>query len=192
MRTKVRTTYLELGPKDEFLPKKGYRERLVVKEVENDIYLNFVFFAGVGLPWRWYSRLRWTIEEWEEYFSSGRVKTFLCFDSARLTGYYELEFDENNDTEIKFLGVFPRYLGKGLGGMLLSHAVDSARNCKAERIWLHTCTNDSDAALGNYIARGFRIFREEEGYEDVPGKDDLTELVSGFFNRYIERFNDTD
>jgi hypothetical protein len=29
------------------------------------------------------------------------------------------------------------------------------------RVWLHTCTLDAKAALPNYLARGFRPFKEE-------------------------------
>lgn len=188
MRKKVRTTYLELGCEDDFRPKAGYQERLEVKEIENDVYLNFILFAGVGLSWRWQSRLRWTMEQWDEYFSSGRVKTFICFDGPRLIGYYELEFAEKKDAEIKFIGLFPHYMGSGLGGMLLSHAVDSALVNNATRIWLHTCTGDADAALGNYLARGFRVIRVEEDYEDIPGNAEMIHLVSRFFERYLHRF----
>ena len=188
MQVKVKTIYLELRDEDEFRPKKGYRERMEVKEVENDAYLNFILFAGVGLPWRWYSRLRWTMEEWDEYFSSGRVKTYLGFEGKKLAGYYELEFTEKFDAEIKFFGVFPHYMGRGLGGMLLSHAVESARKNNAERVWLHTCSNDSDAALGNYLARGFRVFREEEKFEHLPEDSELVRLTADFFALYIRRY----
>jgi len=188
MQVKVKTIYLELRYEDEFRPKKGYRERMEVKEVENDAYLNFILFAGVGLPWRWYSRLRWTIEEWDEYFSSGRVKTYLGFEGKKLAGYYELEFTEKRDAEIKFFGVFPHYMGRGLGGMLLSHAVESARRNNSARVWLHTCSNDSDAALGNYLARGFRVFREEEKFEHMPEDSGLVRMAAEFFAGYIKRF----
>jgi hypothetical protein len=46
---------------------------MVIREVENDAYLNFMLFAGVGLNWRWYSRLGWSYKEWDEYFSRERV-----------------------------------------------------------------------------------------------------------------------
>ena len=188
MQVKVKTIYLELRYEDEFRPKNGYRERMEVKEVENDAYLNFNLFAGVGLPWRWYSRLRWTLKEWDEYFSSGRVKTYLGFEGKKLAGYYELEFTEKRETEIKFFGVFPQYMGRGLGGMLLSHAVESARRNNAARVWLHTCSNDSDTAFGNYLARGFRVFREEEKFEHVPEDSELVRLAAEFFAGYIRRY----
>lgn len=184
----VKTIYLEIHHTDEFRPKKGFRERVEIKEIENDAYMNFILFAGVGLPWRWYSRLKWTLQQWDDYFNSGRVKTFLGFDGKKLIGYYELEFDESGSAEIKFIGLFPSFMGSGLGGMLLSHAVESAWGNNAKRVWLHTCTNDADSALGNYIARGFRVFREEENSEYVPERIEMTEMVSGFFSQYIERF----
>jgi hypothetical protein len=33
----------------------------------------------------------------------------------------------------------------------------------AERVWLHTCSLDSPAALPSYERRGFRRYHEERG-----------------------------
>jgi hypothetical protein len=33
---------------------------------------------------------------------------------------------------------------------------------------VHTCTLDHPSALGNYLARGFRIFKQELADEDLP------------------------
>jgi ribosomal protein S18 acetylase RimI-like enzyme len=188
MEIKVNTVYLELSGKDQFIPRDGYRQRIESREVENDIYINFILFAGVGLPWNWYSRLDWSIEQWDAYFSSGKVKTFLGFEGKRIIGYYEIEEGGDRDVEIKFFGLFPGFLGSGLGGMFLSHAVDSAFAMKARRVWLHTCSNDSGSALKNYVDRGFRIFKEEEQVECVPEKEEILNSISGFFDRYISRF----
>ncbi|MGF1584598.1 MAG: GNAT family N-acetyltransferase [Bacteroidales bacterium] len=188
MEIKVNTVYLELTGKNQFIPKDGFRKRIEVREVENDIYINFTLFAGVGLPWKWYSRLDWTMEQWDAYFSSGKVKTFLGFKGNKIIGYYEIEEDEDQNVEIKFFGLFPGFLGSGLGGMFLSHAVDSAFGMNARRVWLHTCSNDSGSALKNYIDRGFKIFKEEEQVEYVPEKEEILKSISGFFERYISRF----
>jgi ribosomal protein S18 acetylase RimI-like enzyme len=188
MEIKVNTVYLELTGKDQFLPRDGYRERIEAREVENDIYLNYTLFAGVGLPWKWYSRLDWSMSQWIEYFSTGRVKTFMGFEGKKIIGYYEIEADKSRNVEIKFFGLFPGYLGSGLGGMFLSHAVESAFGMNAERVWLHTCSNDSGSALKNYIDRGFRIFKEEEKLEYVPEREEILHSISGFFDRYISGF----
>lgn len=188
MMEKVKTTWLEITSPDEANFKEDFTGIMEIREVENDMYINFMLFAGVGLPWRWYSRLNWTLPDWEDYFSRVRAKTFLGFAEGRIAGYYEIVFDDKNDAEIKFFGLLPSQMDKGLGGVLLSHAIKSSFDNGASRIWLHTCTGDSEAALGNYLSRGFRIYKEEEAYEDVPGKDELVSMISRFFSSYYDHF----
>ncbi len=188
MTEKVITTYLELTDKDRFNPKDGYLEKLDIREVSPEPYLNAVLFAGVGMPWRWYSRLGWTMDEWETHFADHDVATYLCFSDSNLVGYYELEFDGVSSAEIRFLGLFPQHMGKGLGGMMLSHAVRGAREKGVSRVWLHTCTKDADAALANYIARGFRVFKTKEADEDLPGKEEMINRMNQFIGSYIDRF----
>lgn len=188
MQENVKTFYLEILTVDQVLLKEGFSKKIQIREVENNAYLNFILFAGVGLPWRWYSRLKWSVAQWEEYFAAREVKTFMGFSGNKLVGYYELEFQKKNNVEIKFFGVLPAYIGEGFGGMLLSHAIKSAFDKGAGRIWLHTCSNDSQAALENYLSRGFKIYREEENVEFVPEKDELIEMVSSFFSDYFDRY----
>ncbi len=186
---KITTTWLELKADDRMSLKEGFAEKMEIRQVENDAFINFVMFAGVGLPWRWYSRLEWTQAEWDDYFSREDVRTYLAFEGRKLVGYYELISGKGGGTEIKFIGLLPRYMGSGLGGMLLSHAVKSALDSGAVWVWLHTCTNDSETALANYLSRGFRIVRKEEKMEDAPGRDELIRKVAGFFERYYDHYS---
>ena len=39
----------------------------------------------------------------------------------------------------------------------------------ATRVWLHTCTLDGEAALPNYLRRGFTAYKTEEYEVEVPG-----------------------
>ena len=55
-----------------------------------------------------------------------------------------------------------------MGGALLSDAVRTAWTLGARRVWLHTCSLDHPAALGNYQARGFRLFDTEVKLEELP------------------------
>ena len=191
MLEKVITTFLEINKNDPVHYKKDFHEKMEIREVETDVYLNLILYAGVGLPWRWYNRLKWTSEEWVQYFSGQRVKSFIGFSGNRLVGFYELILQENNETEIKLFGIFPSFMGKGLGGLLLSHALKSSFDNGASRVWLHTCSSDSDAALANYLARGFRIFREEIKFEQVPEKEEILNLISEFYSRYIDLHSST-
>lgn len=188
MKHKVKTTYLELNHRNDFTPKSGYHEKIEIKEIEFDAYLNFTLFAGVGLPWSWYSRLSWSIDQWTNHFANHTVKTYLGFSENKLIGYYELEFQENNCVEIKFFGLLPQHINSGFGGKLLSHAIESAWSNDAKRVWLHTCSFDAEHAINNYLSRGFSIYKEEEGYEYIPEKSEMVKLVSDFYSKYIDQW----
>ena len=49
----------------------------------------------------------------------------------------------------------------GLGGHLLTCAIERGFATPAGRVWLHTCTLDHPQALANYQARGLRLLKEE-------------------------------
>jgi ribosomal protein S18 acetylase RimI-like enzyme len=188
MTQAVKTTYLEMNSVAGFNPAPRFADRMTVQSIAYDTYICFVLFAGVGLPWRWYSRLSWSPEDWDRYFDSTNTGMWLGFEGDKLVGYFELEFQDRGDTEIKFIGLLPQYIGRGLGGVLLSHAVQKAWSKNTKRVWLHTCNNDAEAALNNYIARGFSVYREEVNTEDIPGKADLAQKIADFYRAYMDRY----
>jgi ribosomal protein S18 acetylase RimI-like enzyme len=187
MTKKVTTYYLEMTDKQEFKPKAGYKELIEIKKVTGDVFQQWMLFVGVGLPCRWYSRLKWTPDEWIDYFRNNDVRIYLAFNNNNLVGYFELCFTTPVIVEIKFFGLFPSFIGSGMGGALLSHALDIAWNAGAEKVWLHTCTSDHYAALSNYLARGFRLVKTSEEMETVPEKEDYLKLVNEFLGNYFDQ-----
>jgi hypothetical protein len=51
------------------------------------------------------------------------------------------------------------------------------RRATSTKVWLHTCTLDSERALPNYKARGFREFRTERLEVDIDGKQVVSERI---------------
>jgi GNAT superfamily N-acetyltransferase len=51
-------------------------------------------------------------------------------------------------------------VGKGLGGGLLSAAIENAWGKGTNRVWVHNSSLDHPNALKNYQARGFNIYRQ--------------------------------
>jgi GNAT superfamily N-acetyltransferase len=84
----------------------------------------------------------------------------VAYFSGTPAGYFELEKDKGN-VEIAYFGLLPQFIGQGIGGYLLTRAVEQAWQMSAERVWVHTYTLDHPNALSNYQARGFRIFKQE-------------------------------
>jgi N-acetylglutamate synthase-like GNAT family acetyltransferase len=61
-----------------------------------------------------------------------------------------------------------QFIGKRLGGHLLSVGVKRAWTMGAKRVWVHTCSLDAPQALANYQARGFQLYNEEKHWEELP------------------------
>ncbi len=185
MKQKVFTTFLEITSREEFIPKQGFSEKMEIRQVNNDPFFNHMFFLGVGLPWEWYSRLSWTPRDWKEHFLTKEVYTYLAFLGKSLAGYFELEKSDDTAMEIKYIGLLPQYTGKGLGGYLISHAVDKAFRFGVKRVWLHTCNNDHPHAIRSYKKRGFSTFKETEENEDLPDREFFLDEIRAYFESYL-------
>jgi GNAT superfamily N-acetyltransferase len=132
--------------------------------------LNRFLYTAVGARWWWYSRLEWDYGRWWAYLDRPGLETWIAYVSGTPAGYFELERQEGDNVELAYFGLLPSFIGRGLGGPLLTAAITRAWDMGAKRVWVHTCTLDHPQALANYHARGFRIFRTEEKMEDLPGE----------------------
>jgi GNAT superfamily N-acetyltransferase len=130
--------------------------------------LNRFLYTAVGTDWWWYSRLPWDRARWLAYLDRPELETWVAYVSGAPAGYFELERQEAGNVEITYFGVFPGFIGKGLGGQLLTAAVRRAWATGPARVWVHTCDLDHPAALANYQARGFKIFLVESKLERLP------------------------
>jgi GNAT superfamily N-acetyltransferase len=124
-------------------------------------------YAEVGKQFYWRDRLVWTDGQIEEYLE-GPVWTWVLYEKDAPGGYFELNRHDDGSVEIAYFGLMPHAIGRGLGSLLLSRAVEEAWKLRPSRVWLHTCTLDHPAALPNYIKRGFRPFRTEVYQTTIP------------------------
>jgi GNAT superfamily N-acetyltransferase len=147
--------------------------------------LNHFFFTTVGRPWKWYSRLDWTYDTWTSYVSDPRTLTYIAYQEGTPVGYLELNEQAEENIEIAFYGLLPRFLGNGLGRAFLSRAIQIAWDRTPKRVWVHTCSLDHPAALPNYLARGFRIYREETKLTTIPEDDDPLWRTPRFYEERI-------
>ena len=166
-RTAVRT-YLELRNRTELRPRRGGDAAVRVDRVERcEPTFWRSLYEGVGGAYHWVDRLPWTDEQIRDYLDDPSVSLFVLTAEGTVAGYFELKRYDDNSVEIAYFGLLPAYYGRGLGGYLLTEAAERAWDLKPARVWLHTSTLDHSAALSNYLARGFTVFRREE-YEVPP------------------------
>lgn len=160
-------TYLEQTNLDELRPAAPPGEDVAVLQVEDCApSLWRRLYGEVGAAYHWVDRLGWTDAEIQAYLSDPAVSLWVLSVKGEVAGYFELRRHPEDEVrtfsvEIAYFGLLPPYVGQGLGKYLLSEAAARAWTLQPSRVWLHTSTLDHPAALPNYLARGFSIFRVE-------------------------------
>lgn len=155
--------YLEMTSPSELRAAPEPREPVsIARQDPPDPEVNRQLYVAVGQDWRWIDRLVWTDDQWTAYVHSPYLETWVMRLGGEAAGYFELEVARDRDAQIMYFGLVPGFIGRGLGGYLLTMAVRRAWESGAKRVWLHTSSLDHPNALANYLARGFRIFSVEE------------------------------
>jgi GNAT superfamily N-acetyltransferase len=124
-------------------------------------------YVRVGASLGWTGRSEWSEADWEEELARPGILARLARVGDEVIGLVELEAGSSGDVGIVIIGLFPEFIGKGLGGELLTLAAQlawtltSPDGAPTRRVWVQTSSRDHPQAKRNYEARGFRTFRRE-------------------------------
>jgi ribosomal protein S18 acetylase RimI-like enzyme len=167
----VTTYYLEMHKPRDLRPKRSPRTDLTLgRVVTPSPELNRFFYTTVGADWYWTVRLPWTYQRWLEYLNRPELVTWILSVQGVPAGYFELEAQPGPEVEIAYFGLLPQFVGTGLGGHLLTCAIERGWARGARRVWVHTCSLDHPQALANYQARGMTLYKQETQLEEQPSR----------------------
>jgi GNAT superfamily N-acetyltransferase len=162
-----RSYLLELTSVEAFVPKEFSRgDVLLRRAAKNEVGSCRSLWLEVGRGF-WNERAEWIDEQWLDHLGRPDVSFWIAHCGGENIGFFEL-VAEDDVTKIEGFGLVEKWRGLALGGGLLSAAVQSAFSSGANRIWLHTATDDHPHALPNYKARGFAVYQEWELKEPMP------------------------
>ncbi len=172
--TQKRTTYLEMNDPAELRPKRVEVAGLEIRQVLAAApEFSWFLHEAVGADFNWGGREDWGRDEWLVYLDRPELETWVAYVDGAPAGFFDMEKQADGGVEIKNLGLLTRHFGQGLGGHLVTEAVERAWSIDANRVWLHTCTHDHEHALSNYLARGFKIVKEIEEPTNRPRESAL-------------------
>ena len=157
----VTTYYLQMLDPARLRPRSCARGDWSTRRAEKSIDINRDFYRSVGGDWYWIDRLSWTDQRWQQYIDQPGLETWVARLDREVVGYFELDHQPSSGVEIAYFGLLPTFIGRGLGGVLLSEAIEHAWQLDTKRVWVHTCTLDHPNALENYLARGLEIYKIE-------------------------------
>jgi GNAT superfamily N-acetyltransferase len=164
---KVVTWYLEQADPSDLRPAGPPPEPVAIERAEiPSPELNRFLYASVGGHWYWVDRVIWTWQRWQEWLERPGVETWVARVRGTPAGYVELAGDGSGEVEIASFGLLPAFIGRGIGGHLLSVGLARAWSLAerwpgvepTHRVWVHTCSLDGPHALANYKARGLQVY----------------------------------
>lgn len=137
-----------------------------VQALEPSPEFNRYLYTAVGSDWYWAHNVDWDYQRWMEWLTEPGHETWVAWVRGTPAGYAELTRRDGGEVEIENFGLVPSFIGRGLGGYVLTRVLQAAwAPPGTTRVWLHTNTLDSAPALHNYKARGMTVYQVEEQVE---------------------------
>ena len=160
--TRAVRTYLEMTSPDDLDAAAAPTPDAAVERIENCRPAFWrQLYSEVGGQYHWVDRLGWSDQEIAAYLGDPALELWVLRAGGETAGYVELRAEPDGAIEIAYFGLLPPFIGRGLGKFLLTRAVERAWARGATRVWLHTSSLDHSAALSNYLARGFSVWKQE-------------------------------
>jgi GNAT superfamily N-acetyltransferase len=162
--------HLEMCRPEELRPAPPVSEDVTLQRLDHpNAELRRWLYEEVGHNWGWRDRAYWTDEEWDQHALRLDVEIWILWLHHEPVGFFELEEEDSGSVRITHFGIRPSFMGRGIGGHLLTLALQKAWAMGANRVWLHTSSFDHPHALANYQARGLQLFKTEVLYLSPTG-----------------------
>lgn len=126
------------------------------------------FYCDIGNEFYWTDRASWSTQQWQDALDRPGAELWVLKVDDDEAGFFLLTQPAPRTREIEYFGLFSWYAGQGLGGHLLTCAVERAWDTGADRVIVNTCTLDHPGALPNYLARGFEVVRTRTEWRELP------------------------
>jgi ribosomal protein S18 acetylase RimI-like enzyme len=159
----VTITYLEMTapPGPQRPPMPALKLALLKVDAMPVAYYRHLY-AEIGRDWVWHERRLLDDDALAAEIAAPGVEIHVLHVGGQPGGYAELDFRRLPDeAELRFFGLMPRFLGRGIGPWLLDWAIREAWRRAPGRLVVNTCTLDHPAALPLYQRQGFRPYLQE-------------------------------
>ena len=161
-------TYLEMRERPGRPPVPAPSGKLALMRAE-DCTVSFYryLYETIGTPWLWYERRLLDDAALAAEIGKPTTEIFVLYVGGVPAGYFELDAAAPRDTELRYFGLVPEFIGRRLGPFLLRAAIEQAWSRPIERLWVHTRSFDHPKALGHYQRAGFVVYaRRDLRFED--------------------------
>ncbi len=169
---KTKTTYLEMHqPSPSVVRPPCHGIEVTEVDTPSTEFYRYLY-RSVGEQFHWVDRLVMPVDELRAIIQDDRVEIYVLSVDGETAGYAELDRRQANEVELAYFGLFPQFVGQGLGKYFLDRTLRKAWSYSPQRVWVHTCDLDHPAALPTYVKAGFAVYDEKIIDQIIP--DDMT------------------
>ena len=162
-QVEVTTWYLEMTRPPEHVAPRTMPPGLHMEHcLSPTLSFYFYLYNTIGERWAWGERRLQTPDEVRAIITDPSVFLFVPYMHGVPAGMVEVHTKNHPEVELKYFGLMPEFIGRGIGLVALQWTVDWVFRMGAERFWLHTCTQDSPQALVVYQKAGFTVYGEKQ------------------------------
>lgn len=168
-RIDVTITYLRQTARPAYAPQPRPNRKLSILRAENPpVHFYRYLYDLVGRPWYWVSRKKLSDPELAALIENGAVYLYVLYVDGVPAGMAEIDGMDEPLVHIRFFGLAPEFIGKGLSRFFLANAVELAWSLDPKEVRIETCTLDHPAALALYQKFGFTAFDQRQGRVEAP------------------------
>ena len=161
MQIKTKVTWLKMKVKPILQEHQTFRrdnELKIVKLTQPTVEGYRFLYNTVGGPWTWIERRLLTDKKLLETITHPNVEIYTLYSGGKIAGFSEIKRSKKlYQVEIKYFGLMPSFIGKGLGRYFLIKIIDLAWAGVTKRITVNTCDLDHPKAIDLYTSCGFEI-----------------------------------
>src|SRR5436305_3545080 len=109
-------TYLEMRARPALPRIPAPPAKLALIRAENcTVSFYRYLYETVGTPWLWYERRLLSDEVLAAEIGKPTTEIFVLYVGGVPAGYFELDAASAQDTELRYFGLIPEFIGRGLG-----------------------------------------------------------------------------
>lgn len=163
-RVDVTITYLRQTARPTLPPQPRPNVKLAMLRAENPpVHFYRYLYDLVGRRWNWISRRHLSDADLAAIIQNPAVMVYVLYVEGVPAGMAEIDASEKPNIEIRFFGLAPDFIGRGLSRVFLANAIELAWAQHPKEVRIETCTLDHPAALALYQKFGFAVFDQRQG-----------------------------
>ncbi len=173
-----RVTYMERTAPPEGDPPPAPAGVTFTRETGISVDAYRALLRRIGEDWLWWERLAFDDAQLRAAIDHPGTEIYFLRQAGELAGFAELNASDAAAPAIRYLGLTPEHIGRGLGGYLIEAILHIAWRPGVARITLDTCDLDHPGAIPFYRRYGFSETHSEVREAEDPREAGILPLTA--------------